>query len=77
MIEKWGLGGMAEMRQSTSFEFENQQVDDEARCGQFTLDIPWAFTYHTHACAEELWAYRRCVSYCEAWVERDIQENFS
>lgn len=76
MIEKSVSHGVVEMRQSTRFEFENQQVDDRVTRNQFALDIAWAFTYHTHARAKELRSHGGCVSCCRAWVERDIQENF-
>lgn len=76
MSENAGQPSLVEMRQSTRFEFENQQVDDGPLLNQFALDIPWTFTYHTHARAKKISSHGRCVSCCEAWVERDIQENF-
>jgi hypothetical protein len=76
MSEYAGQQSLVQMRQSTRFEFENQQVDDGPLLNQFALDIPWTFTYHTHARAEEIISRGCCVSCCGAWVERDIQEKF-
>jgi hypothetical protein len=44
---------VVEMRKSTSFEFENQQVGDRIIRNQFALDIARTFTYHTHARAKK------------------------
>ncbi len=76
MIENSGSQCVVEMRKSTSFEFENQQVGDRILHNQFALDIARTFTYHTDARAKELRSHGGCVSCCRAWVERGIQENF-
>lgn len=54
MRENSGSRCVVNMRQSTSFGFENQQVGDRIIRNQFALDIARTFTYHTHARAKEL-----------------------
>ncbi len=53
MIEKTRQRGVVEMGQYTRIGFENQHVDERVNLNQFALDIPWTFTYHTQARAQE------------------------
>ena len=54
MIENSTRSSMVEIRQSTRNGVEYQGVKILDRKHEFTLDIDWAFTYHTGARDKEV-----------------------